>query len=130
MISLRTYFDFLNLFGVIAGGVLPGEEVLREDVEDVRAEDAVLHDHVPALVGVADDRDLHVDDFELVGFGDLEGRLQDIQELGQLLVGHVLGALLVELAPDLVEEVVVLVRDPLKDVLSGLVHGKELGYNI
>ncbi len=49
-----------------------------------------------------------------------QGKLQNIQIFAQILVANVLGPLGVELLPDLVEEVVVLVRDALLNILVGL----------
>ena len=71
-------------------------------------------------VGPLHDRDVHVNDLELVRPRYLQGRLQDVEELGEALVVDVLGAVGVELLPDLVEEVVVLVGDALLHVLRCL----------
>ncbi len=101
------------------GVALPGEEVLGERVQDVGAEDAVVLD-LAVGVGVAHDGDVHVDDLELVRLGYLQRRLQHVEELAERLVRHVLRSVRVELLPDLVEEVVVLVRDALLHVLRGL----------
>ena len=61
-----------------------------------------------------------MNDLELVGPRYLQGRLKDVEELREPLVVDVLGAVGVELLPDLVEEVVVLVGDALLHVLRGL----------
>ena len=61
-----------------------------------------------------------MNDLELVGPRYLQRRFKDVKELGEALVVDVLGAVGVELLPDLVEEVVVLVRDALLHVLRRL----------
>ena len=82
----------------------------------------------------SDHWDVHVYYFELVGPGDLQGRLQHVQQLAHVLVRDVHGALGVKLDPDLVEHVVVLVCDPIVDVVLGLGvvlqnHGDEHVHN-
>ena len=61
-----------------------------------------------------------MNDLELVWPRNLQRRLKDVEELREALVVDVLGAIGVELLPDLVEEVVVLVGDALLHVLRGL----------
>ncbi|GLH13421.1 Protein of unknown function [Gryllus bimaculatus] len=92
------------------GVALPREEVLGERVQDVHAE------HEVALA----DGDIHRHDLVLVRLVDLQGRLQHVQEVGQLVVADVLRAVGIEVLPDLVVHVVIVVRQPLLHVLRGL----------
>ncbi len=78
---------------------LSGEEVLGQGIQ-----------HVDAITQVASaDGDVHADDFVLVRLVDLEGRFQNVEEVREGVVLDVLGAVGVELLPDLVVHVVVVV---------------------
>ena len=99
--------DFHRLFNWVA---LAGEEVARQGVQDVDA----VHQISPA------DGDVHRDDLVLVGLVDLQRRFQHVQEVRQLVVADVLGALRVELLPDFVVHVVVVVRQTFLHVFRGL----------
>lgn len=63
---------------------------------------------------------VHGHDLVLVRLVDLQRGLQDVQEVGQLIVPDVPRAVRVEVLPDLVVHVVVVVRQALLHVLGGL----------
>ena len=94
------YLDFIHRGRFLDWISLPGEEVLSEGVEDVGTEDHALFDLATLRVGPPADGDVHVDDLELVGLGDLQWRFQHVQKLREVTVGHVLGAVRVELLPN------------------------------
>ena len=62
---------------------------------------------------------VHVDNLELVGFCYLERRLKNVDQLADILIGDVHCALGVKLDPDLIEHVVILVCNPVVDVIIG-----------
>lgn len=89
---------------------LARKEVLGECVQYVHAVNQVTPTY----------RYVHGHDLVLVGLVDLKRRLQDVQEVGQLIVPDVPRAVRVEVLPDLVVHVVVVVRQTLLHVLRGL----------
>ena len=95
--------DLAQLRGLLHRVPLAREEVLGEGVQ---------HVHAVAEVAAADG-DVHRDDLVLVGLVDLERGLQHVQEVGQLPVLDVLRPVGVELLPDLVEHIVVVISQPL-----------------
>ena len=99
---------FAQLSGLLYRVALPGKEVLGESVEDVNAE---------AEVPFADG-DVHRDDLVLVWLVDLEGGLEDVEEVGELVVLDVLRPVGVELLPDLVVHVIVVVGEALLKYLN------------
>ena len=120
LIKIFLYLDFVDVRRLLDRVSLPREEVLRQRVEDVGAEDDVLADLARNGIGVLDDWDVHVNDLKLVRKRNLEGRLQNVQKFWQRLERHVLGAVWIKLLPDFVEEIVVFVRDALLDILCSL----------
>ena len=101
--SKRLYLDFVDGWRLLDGVSLPGEEVLGEGIKDVNAE---------AEVAFADG-DVHRDDLVLVWLVDLQRRLEDVEEVGELVVLDVLSPVRVKLLPDFVVHVVVVVREAL-----------------
>ena len=75
---IRLGSHFAQLSGLLDRIALPGKEVLGESVEDVNAE---------AEVALADG-DVHRDDLVLVWLVDLEGGLQDVEEVGECAVSE------------------------------------------
>lgn len=86
------------------------EKVFGERVQYVHA----VYEIAPAY------RYVHGHDLVLVRFVDLQRWLQDVQEVGQLIVPDVPRAIRVEVLPHLVVHVVVIVRQTLLHVLGGL----------
>ena len=95
--------DLAQLRGLLHRVPLPSEEVLGEGVQ---------HVHAVAEVAAAD-RDVHRDDLVLVWLVDLQRRLEDVEEVGELVVLDVLSPVRVKLLPDFVVHVVVVVREAL-----------------
>ena len=104
------YRHFGHLDRLFDRVALASEKVSRQGVEDVGAVHQVA----------AADGDVHGDDLVLVGLVDLQRRFQNVQEVGQLVVADVLGAVRIELLPDLVVHVVVVVGETFLHVLGGL----------
>jgi len=86
------------------------EEVLRKCVQYVHTVDQVTLTY----------RYVHGYDLVLIWLVDLKRRLQDVQEVGQLVVPDIPGSIWVKVLPYLVVHVVVIVRQALLHVLSGL----------
>ena len=83
------YLDFINVSRLLNGVTLPREEVLREGVQDVCAEDDVITDLAGGHFGVLNYRDIHVHNLELVRPRNLQRRFQDVQKFGQAFERHV-----------------------------------------
>jgi len=106
----RPRVDLAQFGSLLDWTALAREKVFGERVKNVYAE------HEVALA----DRDVHRNDFVLVGLVDLQRRLEHVQEVGQLVVADVLGAVRIEVLPDFVVHVVVVISETFLHVFRGL----------
>lgn len=98
----------------------PREKVLCENIQYIGTEHTILTRLTRVGVDKSDDWDVHLNNLKLVGLSNLKRGLENIQELRQIFERHVLGAFGVKLSPYFVEKLVILIRDPLLNILASL----------